>query len=541
MVASPMSPRQRVCPQTTLAPLSTMRTETVLSRFPMHHRTTREWVTLPIRRPTAHGARACRWAVSDNEHDGPARQLASTRDTIVLHQRRDTVPRPLPSVRTVRSMSHVGGMRSVETSGRQQTARHHACHHHARASLVASHRSHSRDGTERTVQTGCTRSSVLCPGERLPDGTTAAGISRRLNDESRDILPHAPVRPLASASLTVLTPTAQRFSARLSDTSFAALQDCHPHAPLRYADSGVLATQQRDTDAVHVQQHMDTVHRPQRQSGSLTQVQSDATTDAEGLPDGLLHATPGPTARAAYAACMRQPGADAAAALVPPVAADQKDRVAPGDREAVVRTVPRPEGPPGTTCPASPQDGAQATPPGDPLLAQVTPSPKELAQATQLLATPGEMKARALLALSHAAAQATDDHPQTCGGILPSLARALAAYDAQATQATTHRTATDKRTCQERSLQWRQQELMRVRKALPPAEYAAMEDAIRARLVAEGTPVCALGLAVRMAVDEALEARVGLPAFAVWRQTPALSHEHNPYDRADVGADRHAS
>jgi hypothetical protein len=456
-------------------------------------------------------------------------------------------------------------MRSVEQSGRQQTARHHACHHHARASLVASHRSHRRDGTERTVQTGCTRSSVLCPGERLPDGTTAAGISRRLNDESRDILPHAPVRPLASASLTVLTPTAQRCSDLLSDTSFAALQSRHPHAPLRYADAGVLATQQRDTDAVHVQQHMDTVHRPQRQSGSLTQVQSDATTDAEGLPDGLLHATPGPTARAAYAACMRQPGADAAAALVPPADADQEDRVAtvtrerpgailppppaastppvvaPGDREAVVRTVPRPEGPPGTTCPASPQDGAQATPPGDPLLAQVTPSPKELAQATQLLATHGEMKARALLALSHAAAQATDDHPQTCGGILPSLARALAAYDAQATQATTHRTATDKRTCQERSLQWRQQELMRVRKALPPAEYAAMEDAIRARLVAEGTPVCALGLAVRMAVDEALEARVGLPAFAVWRQTHALSHEHNPYDRADVGADRHAS
>ena len=39
------------------------------------------------------------------------------------------------------------------------------------------------------------------------------------------------------------------------------------------------------------------------------------------------------------------------------------------------------------------------------------------------------------------------------------------------------------------------------------------------RLVAEGTPRCALGLAGRVAVDEALEARVGLPSFAVWRQT----------------------
>src|SRR5438132_49720 len=131
-----------------------------------------------------------------------------------------------PSLRlclTVRKIPHtrpcVGGTTSEGSGGttmvaspmstRQRVcpqttpARHHACHHHARASLVASHRSHSRDGTERTVQTGCTRSSVLCPGERLPDGTTAAGISRRLNDESRDILPHAPVRPLASASLTV--------------------------------------------------------------------------------------------------------------------------------------------------------------------------------------------------------------------------------------------------------------------------------------------------------------------------------------------------
>src|SRR5438128_6871505 len=116
MVASPMSTRQRVSPQTTLAPLSTMRTETVLSRFPMHHRTTREWVTLPIRRPTAHGACACRWAVSYNAYDGPPRPLASHRDTIGIHQLLAALLRPLPRVLTRGSRRPSGTVVDVHTS-----------------------------------------------------------------------------------------------------------------------------------------------------------------------------------------------------------------------------------------------------------------------------------------------------------------------------------------------------------------------------------------------------------------------------------------
>ena len=125
-------------------------------------------------------------------------------------------------------------------------------------------------------------------------------------------------------------------------------------------------------------------------------------------------------------------------------------------------------------------------------LAQVTPSPKELAQATH-------------------------DQPQTCGGSLPSLARALAASDAQATQATTHRAATAERTWQERYLPWRQQALGRVRQGLPAEALATLEAEDRARLVAEGTPVCALRMGVRAAVDTVLAAQAGLPTFEMGR------------------------
>jgi hypothetical protein len=60
-----------------------------------------------------------------------------------------------------------------------------------------------------------------------------------------------------------------------------------------------------------------------------------------------------------------------------------------------------------------------------------------------------------------------------------------------------------------------------LRATRPAAELAALEDAQHARLVAAGTPAFALGLAVRVAVDAALEAQVGLPSFADWRQQQA--------------------
>jgi hypothetical protein len=180
-------------------------------------------------------------------------------------------------------------------------------------------------------------------------------------------------------------------------------------------------------------------------------------------------------------------------------------------------------------------DAVAPAPPADPLLpqadalvqqfyqrfyglAQVTPHPKELAHATELLATHGEAKAHFLLAFAHEAARETHYQPQTFGGILHYQARAFAAYDARATQATTQQAAAAERTRREQYAQWRQDALAQLRATRPQAELAALEDAQQARLVAEGTAACALGLAVRVAVDAALEAQAGLPGFDAWRQ-----------------------
>jgi hypothetical protein len=549
---APTAPRVRHA--TAGAPLSILRTETVLSRFPIHNLTTGDAVTIQITRTNAQGALDLRWAVSYNAYYGPPRHLAYKLDTIVINQRLDALPRPLPRVLKLGSLRQIGTRLDVQVSGRQYAHLKRAFHQNASAYIVAYLRYRGRDGTARIVNTGFTRYSVIFTGDHLPDGTTADAVYLVLSEPYLDILNHAPVRPLDYAYLKALTPTAQRFYELLSYKMFAALKHRHPHATLRYAEYCLLSTQQRSTVFAQVQKQMYKVHRPHLDAGYLTQVHYDRTIDADGQPDWLLHYTPGPKAQAEYVAFTRQPGAEAAArALLADVG--QEDLLATVTREppAAVASIPpiagrvargalaSPASLPDTTPtrPHAAAPAARSTPPADPLQsqavalvrqfyqrfhgrAQVTPTAKELAQATALLTAHGMGKAQYLLTFSYQAAQATRYDPQVFGGILHYLDRALAAYDARAAQGTQtmiRQAAADERTQREQYQAWEQRELEQRRAALLPEALAALEAEARARLVAAGTPAVALPLAVRVAVDQVLAAQAGLPAFEAWRQT----------------------
>jgi len=307
MIPSPAAPAPPVPQLAACGPLSILRTETVLSRFPVHLLTKRGRVTIHLQRTNAHGALELRWAVSYNEHYGPPRQLAYKLDTIVIQQRLDAVPRPLPRLLKIGSLRQICTDLDVDGSGRQQAELKRAFHQNASAYIVAYLRYRGRDGIERTLNTGFTRYSVVFTGETLPDGTTAAAVYLLLSDPYREVLHHAPVRPLDYAYLKALPPTAQRFYELLSYKMFAALKYRHPHATLRYTDYCLLATQQRYTDVLQVQKQMYKVHRPHLAAGYLTKVHYEGTTDTAGQPDWLLHYAPGPKARAEYAPSRTSP------------------------------------------------------------------------------------------------------------------------------------------------------------------------------------------------------------------------------------------
>src|SRR5262249_21567908 len=451
MVTPPSVPVPQTARPSPRTPLRILRTETVLSRFPIHNLTTHGPVSIHLRRTNAQGDPDYLWEVSTSAHYGPPGPLAYKLDTLVINRLLDALPRPVPGVLKVGSLRQVAPQLGLNTSGRQQEHLKSAFHQNASAYIVTKLRYRDRDGRQRRLEAGFTRYSVVFQGERLPDGTPADAVYLVLSEPYREILDHAPVRPLDYGYLQALTPMAQRFYELLSYHMFATLTHHRPQATLRYSEYCLLATQQRYTAYEQVKNQMYKVHRPHLAAGYIAQVRSTATTDADGQPDWLLHYTPGPKARAEYAAFRRQPGAETA--LPRPEDAEPADLLALMMPETPAR--PAPAAPPHPQAVALVQQFYQRFHG----LAQVTPSPTELAQATALLAQHGAARAHFLLAFAHQEAPETRYTPRVFGGILHYLPRALAAYNAQAarvTQAAAQHTAADERAWRERYLEWRQ-------------------------------------------------------------------------------------
>src|SRR5437879_5445057 len=89
--------------------LDVIRTETVLSRLPVHNLAKKGRVDIRILKTTAAGEVELRWEVSYNERYGQARQLAYKLDTIIINRRIDEVGRPLPETIRIGSLNEICG------------------------------------------------------------------------------------------------------------------------------------------------------------------------------------------------------------------------------------------------------------------------------------------------------------------------------------------------------------------------------------------------------------------------------------------------
>ena len=81
-----------------LAPLQIIRTETVLSKLPIHNLSKTGSFEIQIVRKNGRGEVELRWEVSYNSRYGPPRQLAYKIDTIVINRRIDENGRPVPKI-----------------------------------------------------------------------------------------------------------------------------------------------------------------------------------------------------------------------------------------------------------------------------------------------------------------------------------------------------------------------------------------------------------------------------------------------------------
>jgi hypothetical protein len=284
-----------------LIPLNVIRSETVLSRLPIHNLSKQGRINIEIRKRNERGAVELLWEVSYNERYGQPRQLAYKLDTIIVNRRVEEAGRPLPKAIRIGSLREI--CKELDLSEGESTNQiKRAIHQNAGTYITAKLNYVGNDGVERKLEAGFTRYNVIFTGEKLPDGRRADAVYLILNEPYREVLNNAPIRPLDYDYLKALTPAAQRCYEIISYRIFAAIKFKLPHAKLSYSEYCTFSAQQRYFDYDHVKKQMYKVHRPHLQSHYLAKVWLEDSTDDEGNADWIMHYVPGAKARAEYAA-----------------------------------------------------------------------------------------------------------------------------------------------------------------------------------------------------------------------------------------------
>jgi hypothetical protein len=277
-----------------LVPLQVIRTETVLSKLPIHNLAKRGNVDINIVRRNRDGEIDLKWIVSYSDRYGQPRQMGYKLDTIVINRRIDEAGRPLPELIRLGSLREIAldlGLGSNTSAVRQ------ALLQNASAFITARLQYTGTDKRQRTLEAGFSRYSVIFTGDQLPSGEKADAVYIELNTRYREVLNNALFRPLNYDYMRELSPAAQRFYEVVSRSIFAALKHQHAEARLSYAEFCTCSAQQRYYDYDHFKKQMYKIHRPHLASGYLKAIRYAATKDGEGKSDWDMFYTPGPKAR----------------------------------------------------------------------------------------------------------------------------------------------------------------------------------------------------------------------------------------------------
>src|SRR3954470_18693656 len=267
-----------------LVPLKVIRVETALSRFPVHRLGKQGTASIEIRKKSEAGDVLIQWKVSYNSEYGQPGPLAYKLDTLIINRRIEEATRPIPRIIKLGSLHDICRELGI-SEGKNIISIKNALHQNASAYITSKICYRAADGSERTLEAGFTRYSVVLTGEKLPDGRKADGVYILLNDTFIQVINGAMTRPLDYDYLKSLPPAPQRFYELLSYQMYAALKHDLQRAKLTYSDFCATAPQTRHFNWEHVRSQMNKVLRPHRQSGYIAKVDYQHTTDSHGRPD----------------------------------------------------------------------------------------------------------------------------------------------------------------------------------------------------------------------------------------------------------------
>jgi hypothetical protein len=284
------SPEQTISQPHVVDAFEIIRTETVLSRLPVHNLSKTGDFNVVITKRDEGGDVTLHWSISYSAKYGPPRQLAYKLDTLVVNRYIDEAGRPVPKVLRLGSLREIA--RKLNLGGDTNQIRR-ALRQNAFTGISAKLKYRSAAGEERRIEADFTRYGVVFHGEKLPDGRQADAVYLVLNEPYLEVLNQASMRPLNYDYMRQLSPAAQRFYEIVSYRIYAALKYGHPTAKLAYSEFCLCSALQRYTDYDHFKKQMYKIHRPHLDSAYLARVVYQETRDEQGCVDWIMLYVPG--------------------------------------------------------------------------------------------------------------------------------------------------------------------------------------------------------------------------------------------------------
>jgi hypothetical protein len=277
---------------TELARVIPIRTETTLSRRPIHRLSKKGTIKIKEARKNERGQVVTTWEVRNAP--GP---LAYKVDKLVIDRRIDEARPNIPKLLKVGSLREICLELGFEDSGKNKANIKEALHQNASAYVIARLDYSGTNGGKRKFEFGSSRYAVYFVGEELPSGETADAIYVRFHDDYYGLLTHSQTRPLDYEYLKELPPAAQRVYELISFVIYGAIKHGRDFATFPYSELCLSAPLTRYHEWERAKKQLYKIHRPHIDSGYLKAVYFEETTDKDGIIDWLIKYTPGRKAR----------------------------------------------------------------------------------------------------------------------------------------------------------------------------------------------------------------------------------------------------
>lgn len=262
-----------------LIPEEVIRTETTLTKFPIHQLSKGQKIKIDFQTFSKNGKLETRWKVRN-----PPNSLAYKIDTLVINRRIEEQTKPLPKLIKLGSLREIARELGLKTETNKIKE---ALLQNAGALINAKFTYKNKEGEEKYIEIADTRYAVIFVGEKLPTGDKAESTYIYLHDIYKQILDSSKTRPLDYDYLKKLTPMTQRFYELMSFKLFRAIPK-NGFAELYYSEFCRNAPQTRFYDWEQVRPQMYRVHKPHLANEYIELVKVETIRDEQNKLDWIF-------------------------------------------------------------------------------------------------------------------------------------------------------------------------------------------------------------------------------------------------------------